>query len=803
MSSNSAYSDVHLNILVLEDSLRDFEVMCDYLDTPDFVADITRVETRDGFLQAVTKSKYDVILSDFMLPGFDAIGALKDRNEHCAETPFICISGSIGEERAIELLKLGAVDYVSKDRMERLPYIVKRAIDEAQEVKARKQAEQELIENYSLLRIAGYTARIGGWSVDLRTEAVSWSDVVADIHELPHGYSLRLVEMFMYFTPDCRSILRSAWDQCVRYGHSFDEEAEIVTHLGKHVYVRVIGEAVFDENGNIIKVQGAYQDISERMHNMRELHETNQRLIASQQTMRGLLEDLNAENRSRREREDELQKVTMAIEQAGEVIVITDPHGIIQYVNPAFEQISGYTRDEAIGRSTSILKSGKHDKAFYKEMWEILESGKRWHGRFINKHKNGRLYTEEASISPVCDALGRVVSYVAVKRDITLQEELTAQLYQAQKMESVGRLAGGVAHDYNNMLSIILGYTELAMSRIKKEDPLFDDLSEIHQAAKRSSEITHQLLAFARKQTVKPIELDLNDSVSGMLKMLKRLIGEDIQLDWIPDLNLKHVKIDPSQVNQIMANLCVNARDAIRGVGQIVITTQNVNVPETVGDNIIQSHPYVMLSVSDNGCGMDVATLEHIFEPFFTTKDLGEGTGLGLATVYGIVQQNGGRIEVESVPDTGTTFKIYLPQQQCEVNNNTKSVKSAPTKGQGETILLVEDEPSLLSLAERLLQRLGYNVLSASGPLKALRLTDDYHDDIHLLLTDVIMPDMNGCELAEKLIVKRPQLKCLFMSGYPADVIAHQGVLEEGVQFIQKPLSIHDLADKVRQVLSS
>ncbi len=803
MSPNCANSDVHLNVLVLEDSLRDFEVMCDYLDTPDFVADITRVDTHDGFLQAVTESKYDVILSDFMLPGFDAIGALKVRNAHCAETPFVCISGSIGEERAIELLRLGAVDYVSKDRMERLPYIVKRAIDEAKEVKARKQVEQELIENYSLLRIAGYTARIGGWSVDLRTEAVSWSDVVADIHELPHGYSLRLHEMFMYFTPDCRSILRAAWDQCVRYGHSYDEEAEIVTHLGKHIYVRIIGEAVFDESGNIVKIQGAYQDISERMHNMRELHETNQRLIASQQTMRGLLEDLNAENRSRREREEELQKVTMAIEQAGEVIVITDPHGIIQYVNPAFEQISGYTRDEAIGRSTSLLKSGKHDRAFYKEMWETLESGKRWHGRFINKHKNGRLYTEDASISPVCDSLGRIVSYVAVKRDITLQEELTAQLYQAQKMESVGRLAGGVAHDYNNMLSIILGYTELAMSRIKKEDSLYDDLSEIHQAAKRSSEITHQLLAFAGKQTVKPIELDLNESVGGMLKMLKRLIGEDIQLDWIPDINLKHVKIDPSQVNQIMANLCVNARDAIRGVGQIVITTQNVNLSEPVNDNETKLCPYVMLSVRDNGCGMDVATQEHIFEPFFTTKALSEGTGLGLATVYGIVQQNDGKIEVESVPGKGTTFKIYLPQQMIQARDNVTPVKSSPTKGHGETILLVEDEPSLLSLAERLLQRLGYNVLSASGPLKALGLTDDYHDEIHLLLSDVIMPDMNGCELADKLIVKRPQLKCTFMSGYPADVIAHQGMLEEGVQFIQKPLSIHDLADMVRQVLSS
>ena len=389
------------------------------------------------------------------------------------------------------------------------------------------------------------------------------------------------------------------------------------------------------------------------------------------------------------------------------------------------------------------------------------------------------------------------------KRAEEEQAKLEAQLNQAQRMESVGRLAGGVAHDFNNMLGVIIGHAEIAMDQIDPDQPLHADLQEIRNAANRSADLTRQLLAFARKQVISPKVLDINETVEGMLKMLRRLIGEDIHLTWLPGANLWPVRVDPSQIDQILANLCINARDAIAGVGKLTIETGNISFDEGYCTDHADFVPgdFVLLVVSDNGCGMDKKTIDKIFEPFFTTKEVGKGTGLGLATVYGIVKQNNGFINVYSELGQGTTFRIYLPRHAGATEEKRTEAGAAQLKLGQETILLVEDELVLLELNKFILERLGYQVLAAGTPGEAIRLAEEYTGEIHLLMTDVVMPEMNGQDLARKMMSLSPHLKCLFTSGYTADVIAHHGVLDEGVHFIQKPFSRKDLATKIREVL--
>ena len=382
---------------------------------------------------------------------------------------------------------------------------------------------------------------------------------------------------------------------------------------------------------------------------------------------------------------------------------------------------------------------------------------------------------------------------------------LESQLMQAQKMESVGRLAGGVAHDFNNLLTVILGGAYLALSELEPGQPLHEYVTQIQNAGEKSAALTQQLLAFARKQTIEPKVLDLNEIVLGMIKMLQRLIGESTQLTWQPANNLWQVKADPSQIDQILANLCVNARDSIADIGTIIIQTGNSFVDEgyNVEHTDVIPGEYVHISVCDSGCGMDKETMAHIFEPFFTTKGIGEGTGLGLATVYGATKQNNGFVNVYSELGIGTTFTIYLPRYIGNTDQKSAKNQSQPAPMGLETILLVEDETAILNMVKMLLDKQGYSVLAANTPKEAVRLAGEQTGEIDLLITDVIMPEMNGKDLAYNLMSINPKLKCLFMSGYTADAISHHGVLEDGVNFIHKPFSLPDLAVKVRKVLDS
>lgn len=487
---------------------------------------------------------------------------------------------------------------------------------------------------------------------------------------------------------------------------------------------------------------------------------------------------------------------------------LVDTRGQLLEVNQTYCRMSGYSEQELLNMRMSDVeyREPAGDASF--SMQRIMEQGE---DRFESTHrrKDGSTFDVEMSVQYLPTGDGLLVVFL---QDITERKraemdkgKLETQLHQAQKMESVGRLAGGVAHDFNNMLSVILGHVELALMKSGSSQPIHANLKQIRDAAERSADLTRQLLAFARKQTITPKVLDLNETVAGMLKMLHRLIGENIELDWRPKANLWPVKVDPSQIDQILANLCVNARDAISGVGEMTIETENCMVDEAccathVG---LVAGEYVRLAVSDNGCGMDREMLEHIFEPFFTTKEPGKGTGLGLAMVYGAVRQNNGFINAYSEPGRGTTFTIYLPRHAVGEERTEPVGPSAPAERGSETILLVEDEPSILEMTTTILEMQGYTVLAASTPGRALDLAGAHAGEIHLLMTDVIMPEMNGRELSERLHLHYPDLACLFMSGYTADAIARHGVLAEGVHFIQKPFSIQGLAARVRETLES
>ncbi|HKL80927.1 MAG TPA: PAS domain S-box protein [Desulfobacter sp.] len=484
--------------------------------------------------------------------------------------------------------------------------------------------------------------------------------------------------------------------------------------------------------------------------------------------------------------------------------IIIHDQGVILECNQGLSEMTGYEYAELIGMNGLMLISEKSRK----KVTDNIRAGYEKPYEAFGLRKNGEEFPMrlEARNVPYKGKQVRTVEF----RDLTEQkqaeaekEKLQAQLSQAQKMESVGRLAGGVAHDFNNMLNIILGNTEMAIEDIAPDDPVHGNLGEILSAAKRSADITRQLLAFSRKQTIAPKILNLNDTIESMLRMLRRLIGEDIDLAWLPGANIRQVRMDPSQIDQILANLCVNARDAIADVGKITIETGNT----TFDSACFATHSgfvagdFVLLAVSDDGCGMDQETISKMFDPFFSTKDVGKGTGLGLATVYGIVKQNDGFINVYSEPDQGTTFRIYLPQYRGEADNPEKKTADKIDMDGNETILLVEDEPSILRMTRIMLERMGYTILAAGTPGEAIALAREHAGEIHMLMTDVVMPEMNGRDLAKNLLSLYPDLKRLFMSGYTANVIAHHGVLDEGVQFIHKPFSKQDLAIKVRKVL--
>jgi two-component system cell cycle sensor histidine kinase/response regulator CckA len=637
-----------IHILHLEDDPADAELVQAKLEEADLNCQITRVQTRAEFDDALRQGGYDLILGDFRLPMYDGMSALRLAQELCPDVPFVFVSGIMGEDAAIEGLTEGATDYVLKQRLSRLAPAIKRALHEAENWRERQRAEEEL------------------------------------------------------------------------------------------------------------------------------------------------------------------RKLSRAVEQSASIIIITDAQGYIEYANPRFTETSGYTLAEAIGQHTRLLKSGHTPPEEYKRLWETITVGKEWRGEFRNKKKNGELYWESVSISPIKNADGVITHFLAVKEDITARKqaeeartELEEQLRQSQKMESIGRLASGVAHDFNNLLTVIQGYSTLMQARLPNGDPQMEMLDQIRLASERAAALTRQLLAFSRQQILTPAVLDLNELVANLHKMLGRLIGEDITLSMALQPELWSITADPGQIEQVIMNLVVNARDAMPTGGRLTIETGNVHLDDRYAQTHLEAPtgPCVLLAVTDTGHGMDEPTQVRIFEPFFTTKEAGKGTGLGLATVYGIVRQSGGHITVHSEPGQGATFKIYLPAGPTVPEELAEPRFHLVSRGGSETILLVEDEETVCDLVRRVLQAEGYTLLEAQRGDEALSLAGQHPGQIDLLITDVVMPQMSGRELAEQLKALRPQLKVLFMSGYTDDTVVRHGILTADIEFLPKPFSPGKLASKVREVL--
>ena len=482
---------------------------------------------------------------------------------------------------------------------------------------------------------------------------------------------------------------------------------------------------------------------------------------------------------------------------------MADLDGKIHYVNQAWAVMHGYTAEELNGKHINIFHT---EEQFKNEVMpfniKTLKLGshrdKLWHMK-----KDGTIFPTLMSAFMLKDAKDKPVAVVGIARDITEELKLENQLRQAQKMEVIGQLAGGVAHDLNNMLSPILGYAEIILSDMQDNNPQYDDVMQIKSAAERARNLTHELLAFSRKQVLEMKVLDLAEVVASYGKMLRGTIREDIEIQIRQNLSKGSVRVDVGQMGQVLMNLAINAQDAMTGGGVITIEINEIILDDAYAQfhQGVQPGKYVALTFSDSGSGMSAKIMEHIFEPFYTTKDRGKGTGLGLATVYGIVRQHGGHIVVYSEPGIGTTFKIYLPRVDGTPENLASTTIVSKGKRGNETIVIAEDDNGVRELTCNVLTQHGYQVVTAGNIEELFQTIQDHNGSVDLLLTDVIMPGMNGQELYEKLKSLYPELRVIFMSGYTNDVIAHHGILEEGMHFIQKPFSINLLTDKVRSVL--
>ena len=504
--------------------------------------------------------------------------------------------------------------------------------------------------------------------------------------------------------------------------------------------------------------------------------------------------------------EELVRKLSRAVEQSADTVMITDRKGTIEYVNPAFEALTGHAREEARGKTPRILKSGEQDAETYQEMWKAILGGNVFRGIMVNRKKNGELYYVEESICPVRDADGQITHFISNGRDLTDRLRLEAQLLQAQKMDAVGRLAGGVAHDFNNLLTIITSYSELAMDVVPEGSDLESKIHEILLAARRAAELTRQLLAFSRKQPQALRVVELNPLIERIARTLPRLIGEDIEFTFRAGEKVGRVKVDALQIEQVLMNLAANGRDAMPQGGHLSIETSNV----ILGEEYIHSKPavippgtYALITVTDDGVGIPRETLPHIFEPFYTTKPAGKGTGLGLATVYGIIKQNKGFIWVYSERGSGSVFKIYLPcADAATLTQETDVAKQESLTRGSETLLLVEDEYAVRQAAAEFLRRQGYQVIEAKDGIEALAVAARHPAKIDVIVSDVVMPNMSGGELAKALLRVRPDARFLFVSGYAGKTVLDHKVVDLETNFLQKPYTLRQLSAKIRAALT-
>lgn len=763
-----------LRLLNVEDSERDVALIHRHLTKAGYLLESVRVETLEEMETALEQQEWDIILSDHSMPQFSSINALKLVQERGLDIPFIVISGTMGEDFAVEMMRVGANDYMMKDSLTRLVPAIERELQEAENRRARRQAEIALRESEENYRFLFESNPMPTWVYDLETLSFLAVNEMAIEH---YGYSR---EEFLSMTiKDIRPK-----EELPRLFENLSMYNERIERTGSWKHRK--------KDGSLIDVEI-----------------TSHRLtFAGRKARIVLANDVTERVRAEEALRQAEKKYRSIFENSIEGIFRSNVEGRFIAINPALVKMLGYeSADEIIENHTITARQHYVDPDKRMELKKILEKSDLAMGfecEFYRKNQS-KLWTK-SNIRVIKDENGTPLYYEGSVEDITDRKSLEEQLRQSQKLEAIGQLAGGIAHDFNNLLTAITGYSFLSLQKLHEEDPLYHNISEVQKAADRATSLTRQLLAFSRKQILQPKVLNLNTVVTDIDKMLYRLIGEDIGLLSILEPDLGTIKADPGQIEQVIVNLAVNARDAMPDGGKLTIETANVYLGEDYVSHHISVKPgnYVMLAISDTGHGMDEETQLRIFEPFFTTKDLGRGTGLGLSTVYGIVTQSGGSIWVYSEIGKGTTFKVYLPRVDEEANEigRTTADKQEMPKGI-ETVLLVEDDESVRELAKMVLDGNGYNVLEAESGNVALLICEGYEETIHLLLTDVVMPEMSGLELAKQLETMHPEMRVLYMSGYTDNAIIHHGILSEGTNYIQKPFLPSALAKKIREVLDA
>lgn len=783
-------------------------------------------------LAALRREAYDVMLTDLMMPGMNGIDLVKRGLEVDPHLICIVITGQGTIQTAVEAIQNGAFDYLLKPfRRPMLLPLLTRAMD-VRRMRLENLQLRETVASYELAQTIALTldphtvisklvdAVLQQTEADEASVLLPMQEGAEDLfvaavrgknRERLLGQRVTLNESISGWVTRERkpSIFENAVEGIFQTTTDYDSVNEVIaayTDIEQQLYAK---PELADEVAGTLETMGLVENFEFEAHrkNGKKIWlSLNMRLVRDESGTplfrEGTIKDITGHKQAVEALRTSEERYRDLVENAHDIIYSHDLEGNYTSINKAGEQITGFTRDEVLSLSLRQTISPEDlPKAF--EMTRRKLAGEKVTAYEMEVlAKDGRRVAVEVNTKLIFQD-GVPIGVQGIARDVTDRKQLEQQLRQSQKMEAIGQLAGGVAHDFNNLLTAINGYSSLALQRTNPDDRIRGYLEEIRKAGDRAANLTRQLLAFGRKQMLKPVALNLNDVVVDMQKMLRRLIGEDIRFTTKFDPELHRVKTDPGQIEQVLVNLVVNARDAMPRGGKLTIETANFEVDRDYASRHVGLAPgsYVMLAVSDTGCGMDQETKARIFEPFFTTKEKGKGTGLGLSTVYGIVTQSGGNIWVYSEPGTGTVFKVYLPQLQEEIAPPQK-VEAETTAPRGsETILLVEDEDVVRGLARQILEQAGYRVLDASGGEEAIRLCKERMEPIDLLLTDVVMPETSGKEIAQRLTQLRPATRVLFMSGYTDEAIVHHGVLDSDVEFIQKPFTPVALARKVREVL--
>ena len=768
-----------LRTLLLEDSSQDAEIIRELLIDSGFDFEMDCAELEKEFISFLGRHTYDIILSDFKLSGFDAFTALRWAKEICPEVPFICVTGSIGEETAVELIKHGAVDYVLKDKLTKLPLAIKRAVGEAKEKQLRQQAEIALLESEIKYRTLIDQARDSIMLHEVSNEGVV---VIRDANTAAlqmHGYSREEI-------------------------------------IGKDVSFldAEISETLVTERLNRIEGSVGKKTLFEARHRRKDgsvfdIEVSVQEIVIDSKIM---LLDISRDISERKRVEEALREsegfLSSIIENIPDMIFVKNAKDLsFVKFNKAGEDLLGVSRETLMGNDGLYLFT-KEQAENFREKDRVVLNSKRMldipEEQILTKNNGTRvLHTQKI---PLLDKNGEAKYLLGISDDITERKHLQEQLLQSQKMDAIGTLTGGIAHDFNNLLTVILGNSNIAMNEIDKKSQTYKEIKEINIAAARAASLTRQLLLYSRKQPMGFYTLNINTTVNDLVKMLERLLGEDTKIKLELGSDILSVKADLSNLEQVITNLCINARDAMPKGGTITIKTENLVLSEDESTSIEGSHPrdYIRLSIADTGIGMDNETIKHIFEPFFTTKGLGKGTGLGLSVVYGIIKAHNGWINVYSEPTHGTIFKIYLPATKSEAAV-INEVKTEPKrlKGKGEHILIVEDDDAILAYMERILSKNNYNIHKAVSSKNAVEVFKENSKNIDIVITDMVLTDENGLDTIDKLKLIKNDIGVIICSGYLDDKSNFLEIQQKGYKFIQKPFEIANMLKTIRQILDT